>query len=385
MFFFSHKSNMFANLLDVHAYGFRDLPDGMEWEHRDVVFTEGKYHAAINAFVRQHLSQIETIFAHHKLRFVYVPKLQEQLLRSESLAYYAPWADASSLQCGSSWILRDIHSPSQAESVPPVLLFFCENLGKLNRRLFLRAGYSLTQLLSVDEEQRRLLMFETIASQIARFKLKRHPHLLDEVEQMPQLPPVRHDGRIRYSLMAPEADSEADSLFFDESRQLLQNIQEKIEQLKVREGLSKSALIALLGLDQEDEPLSRLRIDANYHLWLPDYHNMEVQMTPLVKAVYLLFLTHEEGIIFKHLPDYRAELSHIYCDVLGKASLSEKEQESVDKVTNPCLNSINEKCARIREAFVRLFDIHLAEHYIIDGIRGEAKRIALPRDLVIWD
>lgn len=385
MFFFSHKRNMFANLLDVHAYGFHDLPDGMQWERHNVVFTEGKYHAAINAFIRQHLSQIEDIFAHHGLRFVYVPQLQEQLLRSESLAYYAPWADASSLLCGSSWILKNLHSPSQAESVPPVLLFFCEELDKLSRRLFLRAGYSLAQLLSIDEDQHRLLFFESIASQIARFKLKKHSRLVDEVAQMPPLPPVRISGGIRHSLMAPEADSKADSLFYDESRQLLQNIQEKIEQLKLKEGLSKSALIGLLGLDTEDEPLSRLRIDANYRLWLPDYHNMEVQMTPLVKAVYLLFLTHEEGIVFKHLPDYREELSHIYCDVLGMSALSEKEQESVDKVTDPFLNSINEKCARIREAFLSLFDIHLAEHYIVDGIRGRAKRISLPRDLVVWD
>ena len=30
------------------------------------------------------------------------------------------------------------------------------------------------------------------------------------------------------------------------------------------------------------------------------------------KAVYLLFLNHPEGILFKHLPDYREELTEIY-------------------------------------------------------------------------
>ena len=58
--------------------------------------------------------------------------------------------------------------------------------------------------------------------------------------------------------------------------------------------------------------------------------------------------------------------------------------QSIEDVTNPLQNSINEKCARIRGAFVGQFDDHLSRHYYIDGKRGEAKKIALPRDLVVW-
>ncbi len=65
--------------------------------------------------------------------------------------------------------------------------------------------------------------------------------------------------------------------------------------------------------------------------------------------------------------------------------MSDKALQSIEDVTNPLLNSINEKCARIRRAFVGQFDKHLASHYYIDGLRGEAKRIALPRDLVVWE
>ena len=45
---------------------------------------------------------------------------------------------------------------------------------------------------------------------------------------------------------------------------------------------------------------------------LPDYNDMEIKMEPIVKAVYLLFLKHPEGIAFKCLPDYRQELAEIY-------------------------------------------------------------------------
>ena len=104
----------------------------------------------------------------------------------------------------------------------------------------------------------------------------------------------------------------------------------------------------------------------------------------ILKAIYLLFLKHPEGIIFKSLPDYRQELTKIYAE-LRPLGLTEKALQSIEDVTNPLLNSINEKCARIRSAFVKEFDEGLARNYFITGDRGEAKKITLPRDLVVWE
>ena len=98
----------------------------------------------------------------------------------------------------------------------------------------------------------------------------------------------------------------------------------------------------------------------------------------------MLFLKHPEGILFKFLPDYRKELAHIYAE-LRPTGLTDKALQSIEDVTNPLLNSINEKCARIRGAFVGQFDNYMAKSYYIDGLRGEAKKISLPRDLVIWE
>ena len=65
--------------------------------------------------------------------------------------------------------------------------------------------------------------------------------------------------------------------------------------------------------------------------------------------------------------------------------MNDRVIHSIEDVTNPLLNSINEKCARIRGAFIGEFDDRLARHYYICGERGEAKKIALSRDLVIWE
>ena len=161
---------------------------------------------------------------------------------------------------------------------------------------------------------------------------------------------------------------------------LIEEVKERIAKLRQR-GISQYILEQLI---HPDDRLSRLVITKDYRIVLPDYQNMEIKMEPIVKAVYLLFLNHPEGITFKSLPGYREELADIYTK-LRPAGLTDRAMQSIEDVTNPLLNSINEKCARIRGAFVGQFDDHMARHYYIDGLRGEAKKIALPRDLVVWE
>lgn len=135
---------------------------------------------------------------------------------------------------------------------------------------------------------------------------------------------------------------------------------------------------------QIEPKLSRLVITKDMRIILSDYNNMEIVMEPINKAVFLLFLKHPEGIVFKCLPDYRKELAEIY-QIIKPLGLNDRAIQSIEDVTNPCLNSINEKCARIRGAFISKFDENLARHYYITGYRGEAKKISLPRDLVVWE
>ena len=166
----------------------------------------------------------------------------------------------------------------------------------------------------------------------------------------------------------------------DQTRMKLNLFKKQVIELE-RSGVPVSLLERLLHVD---EKLSKIVITKKNDIILPDYNNMVIKMEPLVKAVYFLFLKHPEGIIFKHLPDYRQELIDIYKN-LRPLGLNNRSLQSIEDVTNPFLNSINEKCARIRAAFINKFDEHLAKNYVITGERGEAKKIALPRDLVVWE
>ena len=180
-------------------------------------------------------------------------------------------------------------------------------------------------------------------------------------------------------------DEYADELFQwvvkdNEVAILVQEIRDKVAALREM-GIAEQVLMKLI---QEKPRLSQLVVTKDMRIILSDYQMMEIKMEPINKAVYLLFLRHPEGIIFKHLPDYRRELAEIY-QMIKPFGLTDRAIRSIEDVTNPCLNSINEKCARIRGAFISQFDEKLAQHYYIYGERGEAKKISLPRELVTWE
>ena len=150
-------------------------------------------------------------------------------------------------------------------------------------------------------------------------------------------------------------------------------------------------LLEELRIEAARGKLSRLVITEDYRFVLADYNNREVELQPVHKAVYLLFLNHPEGIEFKRLAEYREELLGLY---MKTARWMDKEKivESVDKLVNPLDNAINEKCSRIKKVFLDLMDEYRASYYIISGhtqkhIAGRVwyerlKVITLPRELV---
>ncbi len=162
------------------------------------------------------------------------------------------------------------------------------------------------------------------------------------------------------------------SILFDEVKERIQKLRDS--------GISESQIASLFYCER---PLLSLTINKNYRIFLGD-NRIEVHMEPLVKAIYLLFLRHPEGIVFKELPDYRGELTKIYSEV-RPWGLSERALQSIEDVTNPLLNSINEKCARIRKAFVNAMDSEAAKPYIIKGVRGGIKKIDLPKEYINWE
>jgi hypothetical protein len=160
---------------------------------------------------------------------------------------------------------------------------------------------------------------------------------------------------------------------------LLDEVKEKVRKLKAY-GVVEADIVAAMN---EEELFPQLIVTEDYKVVLSGEKPVEVEMEPLVKAVYLLFLSHPEGIVLKYLPDYRKELTNIYL-LLRPYGLTDRVEKSIENVTNPTQNSINEKCARIRKLFSSILPQSVARYYSISGKRGEAKKIDLVRANVIW-
>lgn len=160
---------------------------------------------------------------------------------------------------------------------------------------------------------------------------------------------------------------------------LAEEIRVRIEKLRLM-GVNGYVIRKLF--DLPEVTLSPLRITSDYRLFLPDYNNMEIIMPTLSKVVYFFFLRHPNGMRFKDMIDYRDELMEIYFRLSNRYDNTKMEQ-SIDELVDSTRNSINEKCSRIRSAFVSQFSDDLAKNYYITYGNGNVKLVSLDRSLLI--
>lgn len=300
---------------------------------------------------------------------IYLPLLMKRLQEKRVLQYRAPYlseTEVKSAIVGNDFLLRYLENPADRGQMKHGFIR-TENIhrGDDGKDKAINRFYPLSSKGG-----------EPIADQLHRISKQ-----IAAEDSQKRLPGEAFDewGPVESS------DSPADSQF--NSQKGTENIEDLMEEVRERIAKLRQRGIAEYLLEQlihPDNRLSRLVITKDYRIVLPDYNDMEIKMEPLVKAVYLLFLKHPEGILFKRLPDYREELAQIYVK-MKPMGLSDRAIHSIEDVTNPLLNSINEKCARIRGAFVGQFDDYMARYYYIDGLRGEVKKIDLPRNLVVWE
>lgn len=303
---------------------------------------------------------------------IYLPLLMKQLKSEEVIRYRAPYLTETKISSSinaNSFLLQYLEHPEDIKNIGQGFIRTEDiHRGADGRDKAINRFYPLSSKSSeplADQLHR-------IGKQIA-FEKEQHERLLTSG--------VEYDHWDDLGAGTENADDRFNSQLVEEDiNDLIDEVKERISKLRKR-GISQYILEQLV---HPDDRLTRLIIKEDYRIFLPDYNNMEIKMEPLVKAVYFLFLNHPEGIPFKRLPDYREELTNIYIK-LKPYGMNNRVMQSIEDVTNPLLNSINEKCARIRGAFVERFDDHMAKYYYIDGLRGQPKKISLPRDLVVWE
>jgi len=320
--------------------------------NKQIIYVENSYNNIVNEFIINHYEKVSLFFSKRGYSFCYLPSINEAIVTTETIKYYNP-------------SLKKVDIDKLRENIKE--LTYNNLLSYTHEKDNLHTGF-IRYKGKVDNNY-QFSYFELIDYSEKEIWLQLHTYI--------NLIGV---GTTLYSLGKPEEDEIADSFFSYESIQLVEEIKERIEKLR-KIGIKEMAIKSLFLTKPK---ISKILITKDFRIFLPDYNNKEIVMYPLPKAIFFLFLKHPEGILFKQLPDFKTELKHIYSNLSSRAELRDIN-ESINNVTDPSKNAINEKCSRIREAFIKEFDESLAQYYFITGERAEPKRISIDRSLVTFE
>ena len=129
--------------------------------------------------------------------------------------------------------------------------------------------------------------------------------------------------------------------------------------------------------------ISRVFVTENGNIYLTDRNNIEVKMSSISKALYILFLMHEEGIKLNYLVDHKKQLYKIYRHIstYGEDELLHTAIENIIDITGTTMSA---NISRIKKAFVSVLGDD-ATLYLIQGNRNEKKTINLDRKLVVFE
>ena len=375
-----------------------------------VIYVEGTYHEELNTFFESRYEWLKKMFLQQGLEFCYLPLLSEEII-----AYNAPYISNAERATKSSGLPKLAEYAVNPEEIKPCFVF------ALDIPIEDPDGNTVLQCLAIDLSGRSPseALFNDLAYKIRHLVRQQsdYYHNKDSNDTEGNRWKRYYNHEVRYSSRNLHEESEvfdearfdyrkttaqgfapyvrgydartgtgsddynkAETDFDEQSQLILDEIRERIDVLRNR-GVNTMILHTII---DEGVKLSRLKVTKDFRIFLVDYNNTEITLAVLPKAVFLLFLRHPEGIRFKELSDHYSELLNIYKQMNPIGGRLRQEQ-SIRDVTDPCKNSINEKCARIREAFVSHFDERFAQNYFVTGGRGEAKRIKLSRDMIIWE
>ena len=331
----------------------------------DIIYVENEYDPVINGYIQEHYEELQQRFLKKNVTLNYLPKLCGQEVSKEALHYMFPFLGQESSFVNGNITIETLKEHLLSGTIEGPALIHFVRMEAENPSSF----YYTYRPLYADS-------FVSLSEQFERYLQRITLSYRGEA------------GTSFNSLSKPKSEDDvADHYFNDGSDNILfadKSIGDLMEEIRKRiiELRKRGVQLHLLrDLIEEQPTLSRVVIDKDFRIILPDYNNLEITMSPLPKAVYLLFLKHPEGIVFKQLHDYYPELLDIYKRISNRV-VEKKILKSINDITDPTKNSINEKCTRIREAFLKQFDYVYARHYFITGKRGEPKRITLPRELV---
>lgn len=393
-------------------------------KYRQVIYFEPEYDDECNGFLSTHYEALKSKLQEVGLELIYFPRLLLDGHLEEKLRYYAPYLrskilDESMVQ--TSILMRYL---KEGEVHHPSLLFNPEQ--KNGEWLFdvqiLPIGYpdpiqstveslaeSCYASIRPDSPLRKVMFAIETGAGItpSRRHFRFHDFQKDESEfpvlgcpsdaseesstlvtEMPvsyfdgytpsDIPLATADAAPSATLPVPQEEP-SDEEDTEDIKEMLEELRQLVERMELK-GIARAAIHEFI--DSGDK-LSRLVITSDYRFLLPDY-DLEIELTPIRKALYLLFLRYPDGIRLKELSDHFRELLVIYRQMNPRLN-EDKRVLTVTQLCNSTSNRASENIAAIRCAFCSKFDEHLAKEYLITGSAGQPYKIPLDRSLLTFE
>ena len=203
--------------------------------------------------------------------------------------------------------------------------------------------------------------------------------IADFVQQYLAFMPIWRPGMLPFS--PPDYELELDK----ETAAIVYQIKMNLERLKDN-GQFFAIAPTLLNMIEEASKatpkISRMQVDKNYRILLPDFQNREIKLSHLTKSLYFLFLKHPKGVYARDFKIYEKELFEIYKKISNRADLDEM-RESISELSSGDVRALSIHISRIKSAFAKEFsDFYASKYYVIGG---EVRVILLDRQLLSWD
>lgn len=376
-----------------YQLSFANLP--FKPDKSQVIYVEEFYDEQANRFITDNYHGVRRLFECRGYEFIYLPMLFKDEELKRKVLYYAPYLEAKIVEdksLRSSYLLNFLSSSHLGEAVKPSILFGPERCG--DEWLFQACELPLSGVASKDIVQ--LLdavslgtLFEnescvTSENVLMNYQPSSEPRSSMSIESDEKRSALKRSlfsrmvDKIQGELF--EDDVEEYAPLRDEVAEILESLENNVKKLRLQ-GVTLSAIHEFI---DKQEPLSPLVITDDLRIFLPQYNNIEIELSAQRKALYFLFLNHPEGIVLQHLEEYHKELMNYYKQTSGGV-VTPRMEESIKRLETYGNNQLNVVLTRIREAFCTKFDERLARHYYITGERGQAYKIALPSELIRWE
>lgn len=127
-------------------------------------------------------------------------------------------------------------------------------------------------------------------------------------------------------------------------------------------------------------------ISSDYRIVLPNFDNLEIQLSHLTKSIYVLFYKYPHGINIKELYKYRKELEGLYSRISNQLDY-DKMMQSIEDLVNPENKAIYTHISRIKSAFYKQMDFVYAKNFIVSGktFGDDFKFISVIKPGIVYD